>query len=397
MQYYTRKWGNDAWPGTDTQPKLTLKAGVGLLVGGDRLIVGDGIYNEALRDVMRNSVYIPSGVAGRPTIIQAENRRQAIIQTNDGEYGSIWISQTRHYVTFIGLRVDHAAHLGDDFGSINIGTGSGTDEIDHIIIQDCEVYNAKFGIGIGSHLRESSVHDCQIYGCECHHNDEYGIYLGGLNTLVDGVYLHNNDRVPTGQTGYNLHHYGNNGGADNHVIRNSRFDGSGACYKANVLIASGNDTQFYNNLVYGGIGEGIRGNYGAMRTLLMNNTVFDNAGPGVMALDGSIIGHNNILFRNGRDAFDSQGSGTVKESYSLLGIDPLFADSSNADFHIQRGSPAIAGGTNLSAYFKDDFYGAIRQGWDIGAAAFIGLPPPTPDPTQPPFHRRRYNRRQEDR
>ena len=52
-------------------------AGVRCLAGGDTLLIGNGTYDEYLLDE------IPSGCPGNPTTVQAENRRQAILQPSD--------------------------------------------------------------------------------------------------------------------------------------------------------------------------------------------------------------------------------------------------------------------------------------------------------------------------
>jgi hypothetical protein len=368
-------------PGASNR-KLTIRAGIQCMSGGDTLQIGNGTYFEAIRDVFSNSVIVPSGSAGSPTTIRAENRRLAILQTNDGDYGSILMTSTRHYVTFNGLVLNHAAHLADDFGGINIGSGSGTDELDHIIIQDCEVYNARFGIGIGSHVQESAVHDNQVLSNYSHNNDEYGLYLGGVNTIVDGNDFFDNDQVPTGQTQYNLHHYGNNGGVNGHIIRNNRFRCSN-CAKANVLLASGSGNYFYNNIIWGGSGAGIWINYDADSNFIYNNTIYGNTGSYcVDDIDSLSTGNefkNNICYLNGSDTVHTNG-GTITTATNVLGSNPFFTNAAGEDFSLTASSTAaIDQGTTLSVV-TSDFVGHSRtsaagSAYDIGAYEYDQAPP----------------------
>ena len=62
--YYVSPSGNDAWPGSPTQPFATIQFAVGRLMAGDTLYVGGGDYHETV------SVG-SSGTAAAPITIQA--------------------------------------------------------------------------------------------------------------------------------------------------------------------------------------------------------------------------------------------------------------------------------------------------------------------------------------
>lgn len=61
------------------------------------------------------------------------------------------------------------------------------------------------------------------------------------------------------------------------------------------------------------------------------------------------------------------------EANGINGSEPLFTDAASGTFTVQAGSPVIGAGTDLSAYFTDDFTGATRVApWDIGAYEYLG-------------------------
>lgn len=59
----------------------------------------------------------------------------------------------------------------------------------------------------------------------------------------------------------------------------------------------------------------------------------------------------------------------------------IFVDPDNGDFRLAAGSPAIGAGTDLSASFTDDYAGATRATWDMGAYAYEEAGPDVTAPT----------------
>jgi hypothetical protein len=110
---------------------------------------------------------------------------------------------------------------------------------------------------------------------------------------------------------------------------------------------------------------------------IYNNTVFGNAGVGILAgkrSQGAAI-ENNISYLNTGAAIALQGRGSA--AANNLTSEPLFVDSATFDFHLQPGSPAIDAGVSL-AEVPDDYDGTSRpQGaaYDIGAYEFVPVPP----------------------
>ena len=78
----------------------------------------------------------------------------------------------------------------------------------------------------------------------------------------------------------------------------------------------------------------------------VNLTVADNFATGIRTDqdDTSTISlYNSISFNNGTDLFSV---GTLDMGFNLIGVDPLFANPAELDYHLRPGSPALNAGTN---------------------------------------------------
>ena len=88
--YYISPDGLDSNPGTFSQPWATFVHAIGSIVGGDTLILKDGVYEQRIGQYVSgapyNSYSLPSGSDGAYTILKAENDGMAIIQN-----GGIWL------------------------------------------------------------------------------------------------------------------------------------------------------------------------------------------------------------------------------------------------------------------------------------------------------------------
>ncbi|ALP52905.1 hypothetical protein Tel_06905 [Candidatus Tenderia electrophaga] len=119
-------------------------------------------------------------------------------------------------------------------------------------------------------------------------------------------------------------------------------------------------------------------------TQLANNTIVSSAGYAAQkGPDGSMSMINGILWNNETDL---QGAGWTEQN-SLIGVDPLFVDVANGDYHVRPGSPAIDTGMDTSGYGVIADYDGVarpqdgdRQGagatgdgsdYDIGAYEYV--------------------------
>ena len=163
---------------------------------------------------------------------------------------------------------------------------------------------------------------------------------------------------------------------------------TGVIYKNNLVINSkygalvdGSDATslIINNTFYGcrtGIGQN------AGTPLVKNNIVVNSTLRGMAALPNTA--NCNLVYSNVAAYF----AGSVPGANDV-NLDPIFVDPSNGNFHLQKSSPAINAGANLSSSgVATDILGIARpQGsaYDIGAYEYydvpVGLTALDPDPT----------------
>jgi hypothetical protein len=174
------------------------------------------------------------------------------------------------------------------------------------------------------------------------------------------------------------------------------------------------NAKVFNNTVYGNnIGVNVSGVSGSANTclnnILKNNIISGNFNRELRANDGGendgIEGNGNVYEYNCLGAqtsnFIEWGDGIYNSTYddwetayggttNSVEEEPLFTDTSNDDFTLRIGSPAVDAGENLGAFYDDalnpesswpssvstldqDDYG---PGWDIGAfiSTSVGAP-----------------------
>jgi hypothetical protein len=191
----------------------------------------------------------------------------------------------------------------------------------------------------------------------------HGIYAVMANSIVEQNQIFNS-------AGYGLHFYNNFGGTglDSNVVRYNILHHNGAPYGQAAILASGSNMQIYGNIVYSNP-NGIWGTQGGSNIYIYNNTVYGNSTYGILNTTvSSMVVKNNISYSNTTD-FSAFGTDTV-QSNNLLGVNPLFMDSTNLNFKLQSGSPAIGAGTCLIVTALPSI--CSGTGCDIGAYQYNG-------------------------
>jgi len=434
--------GSDAHDGrTEATAFKTLYAAVKAAVPGDVVCVRAGTYRREDTDpwtVGKVVRILPavglgrSGLPGRPIIYRAYGDGDVILDA----VNPLWIEG--EYIEFHGFKFTSSEindwALGVFIAGKSGGAGSGTIESNHIVIQDCEIYDFRIispgraGLNLGGMaiLVGYDSHDNAIINCDIHHNEGQGFYIGGDRYTIRGNRIHHNgnhgmqlwassgndpgianpsENIIEGNWVYDNGvpgaakndgdddafvcglAIGANNGGDNNIIRNNIFYGNkvwGICVSNNF----GSNNQFLNNTVYGnGYGISIDSRVGP-GTTFKNNIVFGNAQlnfyssvvsgqPNHLA---SVISDSNLWDPAKEFSWNGVSYGNSLAAYSAatgkdqssLAADPRFTNATADDFHLAASSPAIDRGAELAAV-TTDLEGAPRPqgaGYDIGAYEF---------------------------
>ncbi len=339
--YYVATTGSDAYSCAQAKnpatPKRTITAALACVGpagtdagAGYTVQVASGTYDERLVDK------IPSGTSwSSPFTLRSAAPLGATLRPSTN--GSIiGLNNANRYIVIDGLTIDGQAQpttgTGIALSAYNWG------DIHHVRIINNEIKNTKNdGLtgGHGTYLEvvNNSIHDVGSAAPGYAH----GFYSVVANSMIEKNKIYN-------AAGYGLHFYNNFGGAgmDNNIVRYNMVYGN----RDAGILASGTNMQIYANAVYSNGSEGISGTQGGSNIYVYNNTVYGNGSYGIVnsTVSGMVV-KNNISYRNGTN-FAAFGTGTV-QSNNLIGVDPLFVDSSSADFRLQSGSPAIGSGTCL--------------------------------------------------
>jgi hypothetical protein len=144
----------------------------------------------------------------------------------------------------------------------------------------------------------------------------------------------------------------------NLLVANNTF---GRCGNSGVYLVWDAD-KWASARVLNNITDGVFG--GGLAVYAMSTT-------NIVELDYNLYGTNNsYAVRVGAAYYTTAAAAREATSYEDNGID---ADPDLAVYVPQTGSPAIGAGTDLSAYFTDDFTGSTRVApWDIGAYEYLG-------------------------
>jgi parallel beta-helix repeat protein len=196
----------------------------------------------------------------------------------------------------------------------NLEAGTALFESHNNIVRDNVVDGNKWGIRLREGSRNNVVENNRVY-----------------NQTLHGIYIYSGNEYNT-------------------VIGN-QLSHNGAC--GAKLIGGYNSAQ--NNIVNSNKCGFQLGN---SSVTVVNNTIVNNLRQGIFcSLSYSPMTLNNILWDNGDDLdgctaiYSNIEDGDPGEGN--ISADPMFADSRNANYHLQFGSPSIDAGTNEGAPIED--------------------------------------------
>jgi parallel beta-helix repeat protein len=378
--YYVATTGNDANPGTLSQPFRTIKRGLSNLRPGDTLYLRAGRYAEAI-----NSHYqvVPAGTSWTsPVTVAAYPGETATIA------GHITIgTPSVQYVVFRGDPGSYSLVLEGGGIAVVHANGSAPGN-SYIRFQNMEVRNTNNiqGVFIYANRVEvlnSRIHDVRTDNVAIQNGDVHCFYIQGAFTIIDGNEIYN---CPS----YGIHMYNgyDHASAHSNIIRNNRIHhvttgpyraGGGA-----MIVGSGSNNLVYNNVLHDNPGGGIGVGYGGSGNQIYNNTIYKTGSLG-FALDingvSNTIVRNNILYENTHEIKD--GTSTTTYSNNLcrtatsacqFRVDPRFVNPAALNFRLHQLSPIIDKGVTVSAVATDfDRLPRPRgSAYDLGAFEYQG-------------------------
>lgn len=421
--YYVSTSGNDANPGTESQPWRTIQKAAYSLVAGDTVYIRSGTYAE--RVIPQNS-----GSEGN-YITYAANPGDVVTIDGTGisvpEYSGLFDISGRSYIRVSGLRIINSSLdgiLADGTSYIIIeknytyntgSSGIGVWNSNNTVIDGNEV-ELGCRIGLQEYISVGGTHDFEIRHNVVHGKTtdvgKEGICAkdGSYNGKIYGNRVYDLQKVGIYVDAWDKHTY------NIEVFQNVIHDISdnNGIVMASEMGGLLENIRVYNNLSYHNryCGIGISrngpgnppGRNPIKNVLVFNNTLYNNGwtgwGGGIVVdnadAEGIVI-RNNIVSQNlyfqiaaGTDILAQNLTidhnlidgyrGTEGEVYGSNYVtgDPMFMNPAEADFRLQGGSPAIDMGSSVNAP-NNDFDGSIRpygNGVDIGAYEYGAAPVP---------------------
>jgi len=428
--YYVAKNGNDANPGSEAEPWLTIQKAADALVAGDTVYIKEGTYNEQV--VPQNS-----GGSGNYITYAAYPVDTATIDGNSVRWPSyetgLFTIEDRSYIIVSGLNILNA-------GPHDNNAGIYVDHSDHITIQENYTYNT-VSSGIGVWNSTNVIIDGNEVQLACNDGEQECITVGGTDTFeVKNNYIHHGGPGTNGGEGIDAKDGSSNGKIYNNHVHDTQAERPGIYLDAwdkhtfnidvyqnivhecgaGISVASENgglleNLRIYNNVVYHNRANGLEiGAWGEPGVTMhpvhnitfINNTLYHNGnnnwGGGIQLENpdaSGIVIRNNIFSQNLLFQISNESSGenltvdhnllhnyTREYEYEIRGTDcvegdPEFVGPLGADFHLRHSSPAIDQGSSTNAP-SADYDGNQRPqgaGYDIGAYEYAeSTPPPFP-------------------
>jgi hypothetical protein len=354
--------GNDSFSKSQaqskTEPWKTIDKAEANVVGGDTVIVGDGVYNTGSSEWNAVVVWVTANGAGNMITFKSENQWGARIDGKGSMYGGIWIDDRAGYIRFEDFEIANFTIVGAN--SKDKDDQAPYRRSSHIVYYRLKVHD----IGrTGIHMQETNnglIDRCIIYNLTAiapkKHNQYHGIYISD-NT--DNITIRNNLVYATPE-GWPVHVYDGHGRgrATNHTIINNTLINDNP-YRDGGLALYGRGHTVRNNLMYNAIDAS------GYHAAIYNAT-----------LDvGTKIEYNMTNLRNLCERFSANGSCSLARVRSnQLGVDfsSMFSNPTARDYSLKLGSPAVDAGFAIGT-FNTDYSGTSRPqgaGFDIGAFEF---------------------------
>lgn len=289
-------------------PANSANKGASCLASGDTLVLLDGIYHEALDDVL------PAGSSGRPTILKADNKRQAILDTlgvastltSNGKRSTNCTTQddgvAKNYVTMDGLHfkipLNKAGAATSWGGPCAAGSVHDIVFINNEIEGGCTTGNTdSFTIGFGQEgngafytFSDNYIHDIGVGPntpvTMCDNSSplnwavfSYGVYISGSDNLFE-----RNEFTRT--TGFAFHGYSTGDHFHRNVLRNNYFHDTGG-----PVLICGSENQIYNNILF-------RTGVGPLHSTMNDGQTHDGGGFVLAQNCSNVQANTNQMYHN---------------------------------------------------------------------------------------------------
>jgi hypothetical protein len=414
--YYVSTSGNDNNPGTSSQPWRTIQKAASSMGPGSTVIVLSGEYPERVQ-VTR------SGSSGAAITFKAQGTVTMHGFTVLADYISILgfdISNTPDDSTNgMGIYVlGSDCDLEDNYihyatrGGIMLWANSGQyDRTSNCVVRNNRLYkNALMGISVMG--QDHLIEDNEIWGTIQYHPnwhnppswaDADGITFFGSGHVFRGNHIHDihygspenpNPHIDCFQTyggdkvaGHDILFDGNLCDVPDYLsdfsLAAKAFQAEGGAhdlvFRNNVVITnlvaifkSSHDISLINNTFIGdpnnGYSQGIQLINSPNFTIENNIFAYQENGIGSIwpdsASNSGLTAGYNCVYRSGGDPRRSPDPNDV------WGLDPLFVNAGDGDYHLRSASPCVDAGLDLGSSVPEDFDGIHRpkgSGYDMGA------------------------------
>jgi len=421
--YYIAKTGNNANPGSEGLPWLTVQKAADTVIAGDTVIVKSGIYPEFVVEATNGTntgqiKYLADSSLGRVVLggFYCQGNYQLIsgfvfngtgvstyqsmmylsVNASNCHFENITTSGIPNYTgTFIGaIGTTSPGPSGCLFNNVTVqdpnynwvslvGTG-------HVVSNSFFSGNAgwdAFRIG-GSDIviKNNTIYSSNPQLNTAGHPDFFQAFATNAAGLIQNNTIENNVCIGANITDAtqigNFEDQGESGIVGNFTFRNNIF-----AYIDRTTNVYPDNFSFYNNVYYR-CAKGSNfciiydtaGTKGKANGLKIQNNIFyecgDAASPsrgwyGGNAGTGLVADYNLVIGTGAGTVKDSDWTMSGQEAHGINGLNPSFINAEAFNFRLSPSSACIGSGADLSAYFITDAAGAARTiPWDMGAYAY---------------------------
>lgn len=411
LTYYVAKNGNDSFPGTQSQPWLSVQKAANTVTAGNTINIGPGTYQEDVTVSRNGTSTAPIVFAGPATAIVRSFRLNGNYITVSG----LGIGTTNSSLTGVALFGTGDLVTGcaiNMHGQIGAESPMGVkEEGTNCIVYACDITGSSMTTSCDLHGT-----NCQVVACKLHDQHDVDAFrVWGTGTVVHAneVYNHDNPNIGVWHSDF-TQTFGNTGNPSRNIIidgnyvhdcqiqmgnletdndstingweiRNNVFARVAGAYFVGVT-----NTHFYNNVFYKcGTDQSDailwyqQNNYDSTGGQIINNIFLEcganspsngTIGSASAQLTRLLVTHNYCAGSN----FSAKTTAFLGTS-AINGGDPKFVNLGGGDFHLQAASRLIDAGTTISSFTVDKDGGIRPHGaaWDIGPYEFgagIGKP-----------------------